>query len=234
MTSKNLLKNRLKKEILEELKSAGSKSEQVFKHPLVLLLCGFFLTTIIGGIFTYYYQSKESKRQREYLIQQKYSDYKLSSIDEVLSAFGEAKVACHNSLKIFIFYPLPKDEDKIILDEWRKTSNKWRSNIDKYKYKLNAHFDNPEIKKTFDEIVDERNFIANDITNFFVDYVDNPKQAANNEKLKERVQQTLKKLSALDSKVAKLESLMVEETRINNDSLSDASTYNKPASNSNQ
>lgn len=194
-------------------KSSTSKSSEFFKHPVIILFIGFLLTTIIGGFFTYYYQKEEVIRQQEYLVKQKYLEYRISSIEDVVDGLGELIASCHNSIKLFQFVPLSKDEEKKILEGWYQSSNNWRSNRYKYAYKIEVYFNNPEIKKTFDEIIIQRIHIGNDISNLLVDYVDNPKEAFKNDDVKKQIPITLEKVNKLEETATKLRMLMIEETR---------------------
>jgi hypothetical protein len=200
----------LKKEIAEEVKKESSRIEQVSRNPAVLLILGFILTTFLGAFLTSRYQSAEWDRQQKYHVEQKYLEYKISSIDEVQIGIGEMLAACNNSLKLLQTHPLPEGEDKKILEGWTQSSHKWRVDKYKYSYKLELYFKNPEIIRVFEEISNTRVNMGNVITNLLTDYVANPTEELKNQKDNE-VDNELKKVAELKERATYLGRLMIQE-----------------------
>lgn len=167
-----LEREQLKKEILNDLKPSESGFFEFLKHPAVLLILGFILTTLAGGWLTSNWQSREWYNQQLYLARQRELDQKYAITDQLTKAVGQSVTAADDVLAMFYWEGSPKarsTDEKEIREYWRQSSRAWRVDSSSLVPKLAAHFKNRRIIEAFDEIVGKRLLIGNKIKNLLGD-----------------------------------------------------------------
>jgi len=198
----------LKKEVLEEFKKERSKVSEFFKHPTILLLLGFILTTFLGTFLTALYQSYEWTRQQKFLSKQSFIEKKQASSDEVTKAIVEAVTPTEGILSIFC-WETPKTEVEKHQENWRRERGKWLNSTDTLKQKLLFYFrNNGEIQKLFGEIIEEQDIIGNDTKNLIEAYKKDKKKK---DCQGDDVQDVLSKVDGVRGKIDRLTQLMTEE-----------------------
>jgi hypothetical protein len=162
----------LKTEILRDLKQGPTGSSALFKHPAMLLLLGFVLTTLAGGWLTFNWQSREWYNQQLYIARQRELDRKYAITDEVAKDVGESITAADDVLAMFFWEGTRftrKTREAEARSYWQQSSRAWRINSSSLAPKLAAHFRKGEVRYLFDVIVDKRTLTGNKITNLLVD-----------------------------------------------------------------
>lgn len=200
----------LKKEISEELRKEKHKVGEFFKHPTILLLLGFILTTVLGTYLSVRYQNSEWKKQQIFLSKQRYTDEKQTIADEATKAVAETLSAGDDFLYLFTWETNDAEEANR-QNNWKQTSSKWRNNFDAISQKLAVYF-NGEVGKLFREIKADRDNFSREIDNLIEAYNKDEKKIKAQVKTDKSNEEILKKINRIrEEKVNRLTKLMVEE-----------------------
>jgi hypothetical protein len=200
----------LRKELLEDLRKQESRPSRIFKHPAVLLVLAFLMTTCLGTGLTLWYQSREWNRQQTYLAQQHYLDEKRASADEVAKAIAETVTAADDMLSLF-YWDASKAEEMKRRENWERTSLGWRTSAYTLPPKINTYFKNDQIPKAFEEIAQRRSLIGNSITNLLADYDADKRKALGSPDTQRIAGDALGKLNEIRKQLGRLAELMSRE-----------------------
>jgi hypothetical protein len=201
----------LKAEVDSELIALKPKSKlSDFWKQIILLVVGFALTTVLGGILTYVWKQRDWHNQQAYLAQQRALDKKYAVMDRSFKEVAVTTSAAEDVLWIYYSDQLSQKDTDERMANWYKTSRDWRVQSKILSASLAANFSNQEIDKTFDEIVKKRRFLGNAIMNL-------PKVTVNKrssaDKLKGDLQGANDLINETTDLLQKCGSLMTAETR---------------------
>lgn len=186
-----LSRETLKKDILKEIEEKNPKFSllKLAQHPFVLLILGFILTGIIGNWITSSWQSREWSRQQTVqssewnrqqlrLVQIREIEQKYGIIDEVTKEVVEYDSAATDALVTLTW----KGNDKRLTDEapdrikhWKKASKDWRIISQRLLQKLIIHFIDPRVQLIFEDSLDKRAQIDNDVSSLLKQFDENKK-----------------------------------------------------------
>lgn len=167
--------SQIRDQLKQDQKASWPKRiSKFFQHPAFLLVLGFAITGLIGGLLANRWQRKEWDRQQEiqkneWERQQLRTldihgiDLKYRIIDELTKAIGERNAAAKGILS-----PLEQElnhqqliqEEKERLASWEKVSNDWRVNSQILKLKIATHIKAQDAAKIFEEISEVERDIA--------------------------------------------------------------------------
>jgi|GEM_PF-6046969 len=219
-------KESFKKEILDELGAKGFwKAAQ---QPAALLLIGFVLTTILGGAVTFLWQSKANAKQQERNAQQHDFEQKQTSQQRMI----QQKYDLTNEVANAVAGTTTAAQD--ILDAWdRKNkrdyperikywqvegSRKWRVAYKILIPKLSSTFRDARINSIFQEIIDERDVLGNDIANLGeIQTRMGWKGMQGDQDVKEFKKDALDRTNHIQDKLVLLMKTMVDEIKVDGD-----------------
>jgi len=156
----------LKAEIRKELKSlepSGHLSD--FQKQALLILIGFLLTTVAGGLLTAFWKARDLSNQRSYLAQQRALDKAYAVTDKTVKEVAATIAAADDVLAIYYWPGWTPKEIEEHRENWQRTSRNWRVNSQVLSVELAAIFANPEIDQMFQEIILKRRSLGNIIVN---------------------------------------------------------------------
>ena len=209
----DLERQELKKTILNELKPPKSKIGSFAKHPAILLVLGFLLTTGLGTLLTSNWQSREWSRQQLQLAQQRKLDQKYALADDFNKAISETIASADDILNLFKSdwdnQTLAKEEPERMA-YWRQTSRNWRVASKIFITKLAAYFDDPQAKELFQEIILKRRRIGNNINRLLADYRGKNRQ---NQQAQSIADETINLINETLNLTLQLTNSMVQEAR---------------------
>lgn len=134
-----------------------------FKHPAVLLLLGFLSTGVLGASLASFWKSREWHNEQRYLFGQRALQKKYELTEEAFKAVAETTTAAENVLALYAFNG--SDEDfKTQRAAWDKSSQTWRIESKVLREKLETYFHNAGLVPKFDEIIKDRRYLGNIIT----------------------------------------------------------------------
>jgi len=181
-----------------------------FRKQLILLGVGFLLTTAAGGFLTYYWKKKDWTNQQAYLAQQRALDKKYAIIDRTFKQVALTTSAAEDVLWVYYSDNLSKKDVDERMSNWYTTSRNWRVESKVLSSSLAANFANPEISKSFEDIVVKRQYLGNAVMNL-------PKLPLDNhisrEKLKTDLQSATQLINDTTALLHKCGSLMTAEVR---------------------
>jgi hypothetical protein len=156
----------LKTEIESALASgkAGPKLND-FSKQVILLVLGFVFTTLAGGLLTYCWKQREWHNQQAYLAQQRALDRKYAVIDRTFKEVALTTAAAEDILSSYYSENVTQKYTTERLDNWHKTSRDWRVASRVLSASHASNFLNPDIGKTFKEIINKRKQLGIAITN---------------------------------------------------------------------
>jgi hypothetical protein len=157
------LKAEIRKEI--EPEHPESRFSKFFRHEAVLLLLGFGLTTVAGGVLTHYWKAQEWNNQQRYLARQRALDKKYALMDKTFKEVASTTTAAQDVLNLYYGTHWTDADIKERLDYWKKTSRGWREASNLLKQSLATNFSNQAIVQTFDQLIQKRRLLGNDIGN---------------------------------------------------------------------
>lgn len=156
----------LKDEIRKVLQPAQPESQlSEFKKQTLLLLIGFALSTIAGGILADYWKTRESKNQRSYLAQQRALDKAYSIIDKTAKEVATTVAAADDVLTTCYGDEWTQKEIDERRENWVRTSRNWRVNSQVLSVEIASTFSSQEIDQMFQQIVQKRKLLGNIIIN---------------------------------------------------------------------
>jgi hypothetical protein len=157
----------LKAEIRKEIQSdkPESKTSRFFRHQAVLLVLGFGLTTLVGGALTSWWKTKEWNNQQGYLAQQRALDKKYALMDQTFKEVASTTTAAQDVLILYYGTHWTEADIKEHKDHWRQSSREWRIAANLLKQSLRTGFDDQNIPKTFEELVEKRKILGIEIGN---------------------------------------------------------------------
>jgi hypothetical protein len=158
-------------------KPTESRFSKLFQHQAVLLALGFFFTTCAGSWLTYYWKSRESIREREYLETQHILQKGYEVLDSVVQAVAETKTAAEDVIANYQWKNWRKNELDARRSNWLESSRKWRINSNILQTRLLILFPNSKVQDHFKSIVMERRLVGNIITNLLTNGFDNEEDA---------------------------------------------------------
>ncbi|HWS89023.1 MAG TPA: hypothetical protein VN282_18760 [Pyrinomonadaceae bacterium] len=157
-----LEKEYLKKEILDELKSAGGAGGKSFtQNPAFLLLLGFLLTGVMGTWFTSFWQGRQQEVDRAQQARARALQQKYEAADQINKAVAEVYTATQVMLNPLIYQPPDEamfDEaafDKEVTERelyWKHSNRAWLVNSYTLKQKLAVNFKSEAALSLYDDI----------------------------------------------------------------------------------
>jgi hypothetical protein len=159
---------RFRREVREQLGIDSTRENglsRVLKHPAFLLMLGFLLTGLVGGCLTEYWKNEEAKNQRSYLLQQRLLDKRYELFGKTFNAVAKTTTAAEDILASQTWGRWSPAEIREFKSHWIATSREWRVSSKILDQELAIYFANPEIRATFDQIIEKRLEMGNDITN---------------------------------------------------------------------
>jgi hypothetical protein len=156
----------LKAEIRKELEPSSPPSRlSDFQKQTLLLLLGFVLTTVAGGLLAAFWKSRDSTNQRSYLAQQRAIDKKYALVDKTAKEVAITVAAADDVLITYYGEEWSTKQIDERRTNWERTSRNWRVNSQVLSEELAAAFSTPEIAQSFQEIMQKRTLLGNAITN---------------------------------------------------------------------
>jgi len=153
--------------ISKEEEKKEKKGRSFFKHPLMLLLAGSFLTAVVGNCFATRWQLQQWRvQQRHNADAQTAKDMRQLQF-ETAETIAESFAAADDVLHLF-FWPWAKKSDVVTLSErgkqWNEASRKWRVSEKVLSARLRSEFGD-DVARSFLLIVEKRRQMGNDIIN---------------------------------------------------------------------
>lgn len=158
----------LEKEILKTLKIKKGRGEALrsfFQHPAILLIIGFFLTSIVGALLTTYWQSIDKEKQDAQAVKQNKIKNKQAIADEVSKIALKTHTATSDMLSLYQEGTMEKIEKDVLLERikyWQDTSREWRERCPILIVKTEEQFDLPEIHQSFKKLSELRGKIGHE------------------------------------------------------------------------
>ena len=141
-------KENLKKEIFEEF---DKKSKSVWhKHPITILIAGFILTTILGGVVSKVFGLIEFESKQTILYKEKILEKKLEIVSELTLGIGETLASVERLVHNRFIY---KDSSQFIKvgDDYERSILEWKAKSNSIFANLQIHF-NDDVTSVFKEI----------------------------------------------------------------------------------
>jgi hypothetical protein len=156
----------LKDEIRKEFQHQQPTSRlSDFQKQALLLLIGFCLTTLAGGLLTAWWKSRESSNQRAYLAQQRALEKTYAIIDRTAKEVAVTIAAADDVLATYYGDDWSPKEIEEREDNWARTSRNWRINSEVLSAELAALFPAKDIEQLFQEIIQKRKLLGNIVVN---------------------------------------------------------------------
>jgi hypothetical protein len=158
----------LRKEILESLRIRG-RGRNFFNHPAMLLIIGFFLTSVVGTILTSSWQERDKRKQDARLLKELTLKNKTEVINETSALILQTYSASSDMIAVFQRGEIPEIRQKVLLermDYWQKASREWRQKYPILERRLKSHFRDTEIHKDFLEVITLRGRLGIEIPNW--------------------------------------------------------------------
>jgi hypothetical protein len=159
----------LKRDIIKELQPTGLKYRwlDLIRHPLFLLFCGFLLTGVATTFVKFIWDRGEWNRQQQLQTQKHVLEQKLELRDQVLEAVAAGNASVSEITTLFFYETAEsaanKEEERT--KSWQDASRSWNTSSEKLSQKVSVNFKNPEIQKTFDDIITKRHLIGVEVNN---------------------------------------------------------------------
>lgn len=157
-----ILKNEIRKELQPPKPESGLSD---FSKQALLLLVGFSLTTVAGGILTTYWKARDLRNQRSYLVEQRALDKASATIERTAKEVAATLAASDDVLTTYLVEDMNQKEVERRWDNWTQTSRNWRVNSEVLSVEIATTFSNKQIDEIFEEIKLKRKLLGNDITN---------------------------------------------------------------------
>jgi hypothetical protein len=163
-----LRKDALKKEIISELKPAVMKYSvwQYAQNPVSLLLLGFVLTGVLGAGLTSYWKNKEWDYQQKRLAQIHSAEQKIKHKneirDDVRKQVDDTLNADLSVLNLILSEGGAQNRNHDLSDDrahWEQITETWQVNYHRILQNVSTVFNDPEAKKTFQEIMSKKKVI---------------------------------------------------------------------------
>ena len=139
--------------------------KEFFEHKAVLLVLGFGLTTVTGGLLTSHWKHLEWRNQQDYLLQQHDLDKKTELINQVIKSISETNTSAEDILALYYYPGWKTEEIRERRQNWQNTSRAWRVESKILQQQLRIYFADPNIASKFDDIIDKRDNLGNIIVN---------------------------------------------------------------------
>lgn len=142
-------KDRRSKEVLSALEENTWKRKiaKFFEHPAALVLLTFIATSIVGTQITSSWQSKQRELEQKYGI-----------IDQVNKGVSDTLTASQDIVGLYQYEQATNKPDRTDVEKerwtyWQLKSREWRTNSNLIPQKLKASFKDPEIQRTFQNLL---------------------------------------------------------------------------------
>jgi len=136
-----------------------------FSQQIILLLLGFTLTTLAGGILTAWWKSHDLENQRGYLEKQKALDRAYALISQTSKEVATTVAAADDVLATYEGDGWTVQDIKERHENWAKSSRNWRINSQVLRAQIVPTFSDSTLRDKFDEIIKVRVELGRDITN---------------------------------------------------------------------
>lgn len=162
----------LKSDIVKELRPSGWKEviPQIAKHPVFVLVMGFFLTGVLGTFLTYRWQQREWDRQqikestewREQqirLLRTREIEEKHEIVEQVTKLVSDNNAAAKNIL-LRLEQWRNKEE---VFKEYIQLMQNWNSNSSLLQQRVAIHFKGEGVNTMLQQIVDKEDQVNYDV-----------------------------------------------------------------------
>lgn len=132
-----------------------------FWKQVIMLILGFALTTVMGGVLTARWKAHDAENQRHYLEKQKSLERAYSLISQSSKEVATTVAAADDVLATYEGYDFTEKEVDERWENWDKTSRNWRISSQVLRAQIAPTFSDPMIRTDFDEIINKRRFLGN-------------------------------------------------------------------------
>jgi len=224
----DLISERVRLELMirSEVERQSHKEEkkrlaELTKHPAVLLVLTFFLTTLVGSVVTSWWQYQQWARQQALQANQEVTKERIAVITLTAQSVAASFAAAEDVLHLFAFV-WHRDSQVVTLKEraahWTNRSRDWRVAEKILTARVRSAFPDAMTRDLLQSIMDDRTFVGNDIENL-LSMADTKRGRYTADDVKD-IEETAKHaldlvngVSRQDQKLARLISHMIEETR---------------------
>jgi hypothetical protein len=146
---------------------SGQSDPGFWSHPFTLLVCGFLLTGFLGTALTTCWQGREWDRQRRRLAREVELKQKIALFEDTTIAVAETFTSAEDILYIYQYDSglSAKHDVEERIRYWKTESRKWRTRSKVLGAKLDATFADRRISSAFQQLVNVRRHLGNDIAN---------------------------------------------------------------------
>jgi hypothetical protein len=235
-------KERLKREILDELKKQDSLKEEIVKelqpvgwgksiskaiqHPISLLLIGFIFTGVIGTWLSHQWQQREWNRQLELqkkewidqqirVLQTHEIQEKHEMVEQITKSISDNNAAANNlmfQLQYSKFTSLKSEQRNEIMKEYIQAVQNWHVSSALLQQLLNSHYKRQDIRELYLELVDRGDRINYNNSTLIKMASDN-NYAENREEIQKVAQDTKLSITVIQDNLQTLVRKMMEEIK---------------------
>jgi len=146
------------------------------RHPFTLLVCGWLLTGVLGTWFTTCWDRSEKARERRRVALDLELKQRVALFEETTTAVAETFTAAEDVLSLFEYGAGPARQKEVAerLAFWKAAGRAWRTHSKVLGAKLAATYNDPRIAIQFQEIINTRRQLGNDIANHLAELAKPP------------------------------------------------------------
>ena len=210
------LERTVREAISKEEEKKEKKGRSFFKHPLLLLLTGSFLTAVVGSCFATRWQLQQWHIQQRHAADAQTAKDMRHLQFETAETIAESFAAADDVLHLF-YWPWARKSDVVTLAErgkqWNDASRKWRVSEKVLSARLRSEFGD-DVAQSFRSIVEKRRLMGNDIINL-LSYADatprpNAEESRDIDTTKAHALKVITEVTGKDGDLTKLLNLMEE------------------------
>lgn len=155
----------LREDIRKTLRPPERSRLSDFQRQLVMLFLGFLLTSVVGGVLTFYWKKKESDNQRTYLAARQNLEKQYAVMNSTAQEVATTVAAVDDVLSTYYDNEWSQTEIDERRKNWNSTSRTWRIKAELLNVEIDSAFSDTEINALFQQLVHKRTVLGNMITN---------------------------------------------------------------------
>jgi hypothetical protein len=148
-------------------RSLQSRLAKAARHPLTLLLLGFFLTGFLGTLLSYWLQDRHWQKQQDYANRENVIKTKHQIMEGTLDSAARV-IAANQDVVFSEDWELDQRELERRVQRWHRETTRWQAEEKVLRAKLQANFRNALIHDSFDAISTEIDALTTNVFDMYV------------------------------------------------------------------